>query len=131
MSRPVPVPTSLSRPFWEGTRRGELLIPCCTACGERFFVPEPACPACMSQEWTYRPSTGRGTVYSVTVVHRAPGPGFDAPFALAVIDLDDGSTMLSHVVGSAPEDVVIGMRVRVDFRAYTDEITLPYFVAEA
>lgn len=130
MSRPVPVPTSLSRAFWEGTRRGELLIPCCTACGTRFFVPEPACPACLAPDWKYRPSSGRGTVYAVTAVHRAPGPGFETPFALAVIDLDDGATMLSHVVGRAPDDVAIGMRVRVEFRAQTDDITLPYFVEE-
>nr|BFE38918.1 hypothetical protein GCM10010200_111690 [Actinomadura rugatobispora] len=90
MSRPVPVPTELTRPFWEGTRRGELLIPRCADCGTRFFVPEPVCPGCLSADWSYEPSSGRGAVYSVTVVHRAPGPGFEVPFALAVIDLDDG-----------------------------------------
>jgi uncharacterized protein len=130
MSRPVPVPTSLSRPFWEAARRGELMIPCCTMCGTRFFIPEPACPACMASEWEYEPSTGHGTVYSVTVVHRAPGPGFELPFALAVIDLDDGGTMLTHVVGIEPDEVSIGLRVQVHFQKYTEEITLPYFIPE-
>jgi uncharacterized OB-fold protein len=64
-------------------------------------------------------------------VHRAPGPGFDTPFALAVIDLDDGATLLAHVDAGEPTDVVVGLRVRVDFRALTDEITLPYFVPES
>ncbi len=64
----------------------------------------------------------------MTVVHRAPGPGFGTPFALAVIDLDEGGTLLSHVDAGDPGDVTIGMRVRVDFRPLTDEITLPYFV---
>ncbi len=64
----------------------------------------------------------------MTVVHRAPGPGFDLPFALAVIDLDDGVPLLSHVVGCPVDDVGIGLRVRVDFRPLTAEITLPYFV---
>jgi len=130
MSRPVPVPTSLSRPFWDAARRGELMIPRCTACGTRFFVPEPACPACMAQDWEYEPSPGRGTVYSVTVVHRVPGPGFDVPFALAVIDLDDGGTLLSHVVGCEPDQVSIGLRVRVNFQKYTEEINMPYFIPE-
>ncbi|MEU1271836.1 OB-fold domain-containing protein [Streptomyces sp. NPDC005799] len=130
MSRPVPVPTQLSRPFWEAARRGELVVPQCPTCGLRFFVPEPACPGCMARDWRYAPSAGRGTVYSVTVVHRAPGPGFDTPFALAVIDLDDGAALLAHVDAGDPGDVVIGLRVRVDFRALTDEITLPYFVPD-
>ncbi|MET7841374.1 Zn-ribbon domain-containing OB-fold protein [Streptomyces sp. NPDC005356] len=127
MSRPVPVPTELTEPFWAAARQGKLVVPQCSDCGLRFFVPEPACPGCLSRSWTYQPSSGSGTVYSVTVVHRAPGPGFEVPFALAVVDLDDGATMLSHVVGTDPEQVAIGMRVSVDFRALTDEITLPYF----
>lgn len=94
---PVPVPTELSEPFWDAARRGDLVVPYCPNCELRFFVPEPACPGCMAADWHYVPSAGRGTVYSVTVVHRAPGPGFDTPFALAVIDLDDGATLLSHV----------------------------------
>lgn len=130
MSRPVPEPTELTRAFWEATRRGELVVPYCPACGLRFFVPEPACPGCLESGWRYEPSCGRGTVYAVTVVHRAPGPGFEVPFALAVIDLDDGGTMLSHVVEPEPGQVAIGMRVRVEFRELTDEITLPCFVAD-
>ncbi|MET7924311.1 Zn-ribbon domain-containing OB-fold protein [Streptomyces sp. NPDC005349] len=130
MSRPVPVPTELTELFWAAARQGELVLPQCSDCGLRFFVPEPACPGCLSRSWTYEPSSGRGTVYSVTVVHRAPGPGFEVPFALAAVDLDDGATMLSHVVGTDPEQVTIGMRVSVDFRALTDEITLPFFTPD-
>jgi uncharacterized OB-fold protein len=126
----VPVPTELSRPFWEATRRGELVIPHCADCGTRFFVPEPVCPGCMSANWSYKPSGGRGAVYSVTVVHRAPGPGFEVPFALAVIDLDDGGTLLSHVVDVEPHSVTIGTRVRVCFRELDGTITLPCFVPE-
>lgn len=130
MSRPVPEPTELSRVFWEGTRRGELLVPRCAACGLRFFVPEPACPGCMSDGWYYERSSGRGVVYSVTVVHRAPGPGFEVPFALAVIDLDDGGTLLSHVVDTDPDQVAIGAPVRAAFRELTEGITLPCFELE-
>ncbi|MWA00912.1 hypothetical protein F8568_011060 [Actinomadura sp. LD22] len=128
MTRPTPVPTELSQPFWEGTRRGELLIPRCADCGTRFFVPEPVCPNCMSATWSYEPSSGRGVVYAVTVVHRAPGPGFDVPFALAVIDLDDGGALLSHVVDVEPDEVATGLPVQVSFRPLDESITLPYFV---
>src|SRR3954471_7697473 len=92
MSRPVPVPTELSEPFWDAARRGDLVVPYCPNCELRFFVPEPACPGCMAADWHYVPSAGRGTVYSVTVVHRAPGPGFDTPFALAGTALAAGGT---------------------------------------
>jgi uncharacterized OB-fold protein len=128
--RPVPIPTSLSHYFWEAARRGELVIPYCPSCDLRFFVPEAACPGCMSRDWAYEPSSGLGTVYSVTVVHRVPGPGFDTPFALAVVDLEDGATLLTHIVGLTPAEVTVGMRVRVDFRPVSDEITLPYFVPD-
>ena len=127
MSRPVPVPNSLTAPFWAAAGRGELVVPECSVCGLRFFVPEPACPRCLSEQWEYVACSGRGTVYSVTVVHRSPGPGFETPFALAVVDLDEGPALLTHVVGCDPEWVGIGMPVRVLFRRLTDEIVLPYF----
>lgn len=130
MSRPVPVPNALTAPFWAAAARCELVVPQCSACGLRFFVPEPACPRCLSERWEYVACSGRGTVYSVTVVHRTPGPGFETPFALSIIDLDDGPALLTHVVGCDPEKVEIGMPVRVLFRRLTDEIVLPYFTPE-
>ena len=128
--RPVPMPGTLTEPFWAAALRGELVIPQCAACGLRFFVPEPACPRCLSPAWDYEPSSGRGTVYSVTVVHRAPGPGFDTPFALAIVDLDDGATLLTHVIGCNPAEVAIGMRVRVEFSKLTADIMLPCFIPD-
>ena len=128
--RPVPVPGALTEQFWAAASRGELVVPECAACGLRFFVPEPACPRCLSQAWDYAPSSGRGTVYSVTVVHRAPGPGFDTPFALAIVDLDDGATLLTHVIGGDPAEVAIGLRVRVEFSKLTADIVLPCFIRD-
>jgi uncharacterized protein len=130
MSRPVPVPSALTETFWAAAREGRLVVPRCSSCGLRFFVPEPACPGCLSRDWRYEASSGRGTVYSVTVVHRAPGPGFETPFALAIVDLDDGATLLTHVTGCEPAEVTVGMPVRVDFRPLTNEIALPYFVPD-
>jgi hypothetical protein len=128
MSRPVPVPTALSHPFWAAAAEGRLVLPECGDCGLKFFVPEPVCPRCLGRNWEWVPSAGTGTVYSVTVVHRAPGPGFEVPFALAIVDLDDGVPMLSHVVGCPVDEVGIGLPVRVDFRPLTAELALPYFV---
>ncbi|MBW8816857.1 MAG: hypothetical protein AUG49_00080 [Catenulispora sp. 13_1_20CM_3_70_7] len=130
MSRPVPVPDALTAPFWAAAARCELVVPECSACGLRFFVPEPACPRCLCERWEYVACSGRGTVYSVTVVHRTPGPGFQTPFALSIVDLDDGPALLTHVVGCDPEKVEIGMPVRVVFRRLTERIVLPCFTPE-
>ena len=130
MVRPLPAPSSLTAEFWEATRRGVLAIPCCTRCNRWFFTPELVCPVCLEREWVYRPTRGTGSVYSVTVVYRAPGPDFAPPFALAVVTLDEGPSLLTHVVDVPPEVVRIGQRVRVQMRALTAEITLPEFVVD-
>jgi len=72
-------------------------------------------------------STGRGTVYSFTTVHRPQRPEFDVPYTVAIIELDEGFHMLTNLVDCAPEGIRIGMEVVVEFRRMSDEITLPMF----
>lgn len=99
----------------------------CDTCSRRFFTPEVACIHCGSTDWQWAPSIGGGTVYSFTAVHRPPGPGFDVPFVLAAVDLDDGWTMMTNIVDCPADAVVIGMRVGVRFVAVSEEISLPCF----
>jgi uncharacterized OB-fold protein len=95
---------ALTSEFWAAAARRELVRPVCADCGRSFFTPQVACPGCLSENWSYLPSTGRGHVYSATTVHRAPSPEFHAPFILAIIDLEEGWSMLATFVGdSAPE----------------------------
>lgn len=91
--------TGLTAGFWAAAARHELVRPVCRDCGRSFFTPQVACPGCLSENWTYETSTGRGRVYSATVVHRAPGPGFPVPFGLGIVDLDEGWSMLATLVG--------------------------------
>lgn len=114
MARVVPTGSALSEPFWQAAARGELLSCLCHRCGSRFFIPEPMCPLCGSHDWGWSPSPGDGVVYSFTVVHRSPDPAFSVPYVLAIVDLDDGWTMLTHVL-ALPDAVRIGARVRVAF----------------
>jgi uncharacterized OB-fold protein len=93
----------------------------------RFFVPEDACPACLSTAWEWVPSAGVGTVYASTTVHRPTHPVLPPPYVVAVIDLDDGWTMFGNVVGCAPDDVVPGMRVVVSFIDGKDHGRQPCF----
>lgn len=118
--------SSATRPFWEGVARGELLVPTCADCGVRHFTPRPHCPACRSGAIAWQASSGRGEVYSFTVVHRKPAEGFEVPFVLALIELD-GWEMMSHVVDIDPANIWIGMPVKVRFDVM-DGVTRPVFV---
>lgn len=125
--RPRPTPSPLTEPFWAAARRHVLVRPCCNSCGHNFFTPQIACPHCLSQDWQYRESTGRATVYSATVVHRAPYPGFETPYHVAIVDLEEGWQMLTNIVGVGDGAVPIGTAVQVDWLPLSDEIVLPVF----
>ena len=125
-ARPLPAPSELTAGFWEAARARTLVRPVCGACGLSFFTPQIACPHCLSERWAYEPSSGRGVVYSATVVHRAPYPGFEPPYELAMIDLEESWTMLSEIVGADGSPTPIGTPVAVDWLD-AGEVVLPVF----
>jgi uncharacterized OB-fold protein len=125
---PLPQPTQLSQPHWDGCREGSLKVQQCRQCDTCVFIPQPRCTHCQSADLIWIDCTGRGKIYSYTIVHRAPRPQFETPYVVAIIELDEGWHMLSNVIDCAVEDVEVDMPVRVEFRKMTDEITLPYFV---
>jgi hypothetical protein len=93
----------LTAPFWAAAADRVLVRPVCADCGRSFFTPQIVCPTCLRENWTYEPSSGRGRVHSATVVHRAPSPDFEVPYRLAVVDLDEGWSMLANLVGGAED----------------------------
>lgn len=127
----MPEPSALTAGFWRAARDHVLVRPVCARCGRSHFTPQVACPHCLSTEWDYRPSSGRGSVYSFTVVHRPPGPGFDPPYVMAIVDLDDGWSMLTNVIGCDVHEVRIGQPVTVRFEDLTSNVALPVFVPAA
>lgn len=126
--RPEPRPTVLSESFWTAASRGELLLPRCRACGTGHFPPQAICPNCRSVDLGWERSAGEGSIYSVTIVHRKPVEGFDVPFALALIELEEGWTLMSHVVGVPIDKIWIGMPVRVRFDR-VGQLDVPVFVS--
>ncbi|WP_370327875.1 Zn-ribbon domain-containing OB-fold protein [Euzebya sp.] len=122
--------SALTAPFWAAAAEGRLVRPVCDRCGTSFFTPGIACPACQSEAWTYVESSGRGVVYSHSVVHRPPVPGRRTPYVVAIVDLDEGWHLLTNVVGCAPEDVRIGMDVEVRW-VTEDGVRLPAFAPRA
>jgi uncharacterized OB-fold protein len=124
---PLPRPTALSRPHWEGCREGVLRFQRCRDCGEAVFIPQPVCPGCFGDGLVWVESSGRGTLYSYTVVHRPPSPGFATPYVVVIAELEEGWHMLSNRIDCDPAEVAIGMPIEVVFEAKSDTITLPYF----
>lgn len=126
---PLPRPDADSRPYWAAAAAGELQIQYCTACGQPRFYPRLLCPHCHSAEHRWAAASGHGTVYSFTVIRRAPLPAFadDVPYIVALIDLDEGVRMMS-TVRAEPSQLTIGTRVQVQFRTGTDQIAVPVFV---
>jgi uncharacterized protein len=123
---PVPRPTEISQPHWDGCAQGRLLIQRCHACERLTFPPQMACEHCFGEALEWIECSGRGTVYSHTVVHRPQRPEFDAPYVVAIIELEEGCHLLSNLVDCDPAHVTIGAPVVVHFVA-RGEITLPMF----
>jgi uncharacterized OB-fold protein len=124
---PRPAATPDTRWWWEAIAERKLLIQRCADCGVLRHPPRPCCPHCRSLEGDTVQASGRGTVYSVTVLHHPKMPGFDYPLAAAVIELEEGTFLVSNVVGVAPEEVRIGQPVEVEFFDAGDDNRLPRF----
>jgi uncharacterized OB-fold protein len=124
---PTPVPSELTRPFWDGVRHGVLLVPECQACGARFFNPEALCVRCGASGWKWVPSPGVGEVYTFSVVHQPIVADQPVPFVLAAVDLDDGWTIMTHIIDVDPDTVRIGMRVSFARTLLRDDVFLPTF----
>ncbi|GAA4877298.1 OB-fold domain-containing protein [Pseudonocardia benzenivorans] len=127
VTRPVPVPTPLSAPFWAACRENRLLVQRCDACGAHIFTPQEFCRACHATSLTWVESAGRGHIVTFTVIGRPQTPAFETPYVVAVVELEEGYEMITNIVGGPAEDVRIGDAVRVRFIPVTDEITLPCF----
>jgi len=125
--RPRPAQSHDNAFFWQGVAAGELRIQRCTACRALRHPPGPMCPHCQSLDWDTIVSAGLGHVFSYVIAHHPPVPPFSYPNAIALIELDEGTRLVSNLVGIAPADVAIGMRVRVEFTRVDDELVLPLF----
>ena len=128
-SKPVPVPTPESQPYWDGAAEGELRIQRCLDCAKPYFYPRPICPSCGSANVEWFAASGDATLYSYVISHR-PAPGFedDAPYAIAVVELAEGPRMMTSLVGvpATPEALPLDMPLRVAFEQRGD-ISLPVF----
>ncbi len=122
----LPTPTTETKPFWDGCAHQELRYQYCARCNHAQFPPRSCCANCQGAlEW--RLSKKKGTIHSITQVHRAPTPAFRAiaPYLLALVDLDEGFRMMVNVQTESPNAVKIGTVVAIVFEMKSESIWLP------
>jgi uncharacterized protein len=131
--KPLPSITTEAKPFWDAAAQQKLMMQRCQFCAAYVWTPRPSCVDCGSNDLEWTVMSGKGRVYSFTVIRqvvgRAASKAFepDIPYVIAWIDLEEGPRMISNVITCPVEDVELGMRVSVIFEQQSPEIWLPKF----
>jgi hypothetical protein len=124
-----PPVTEASAPFWDATREQRLVLPWSTATGKAVWYPREVDPAAPDQPFEWREASGEGVVYAASVHHRT-GPGRDpddGPYVVALVELPEGVRMMTNIVGCPPDEVTVGMPVRLVWHPLSDGRHLPMF----
>jgi uncharacterized OB-fold protein len=130
---PSPVANADSKTYWDAARERRLVIRKCNSCGQLHFMPRHLCPTCWSDQLEWVDAAGGGSVHSFTIIRRASDPAFAprVPYAVALIDLDEGPRMMANIIGSDALGVKIGDRVQVAFEDRGGGAMLPQFTRVA
>ncbi len=125
-SKPKPTPETVH--FWEGCRAGRLLLQRCRETGRPYFPPRPFSPYTGSRDVEIFEASGLATLYSY-VIHHRPVPGFEPPYAIAVVELKEGPRMMTNIIDclQTPEALQLDMLLEVVFTPIDEEISLPHF----
>jgi len=126
----LPTLDEISKPYWEACKRHELLLQKCADCGHlQAYPPMKACPSCLSSNLTWAKASGKGKIYTYSIIHRTAAEGWkdEVPYAVLIIELDEGPHMYANAMGCKPEDLACGKAVEVAFDDITDEVSLPKF----
>ena len=119
---PAPPVNPEVKPFFDAAAQGRLLIKKCAACGELHHYPRALCPFCFSDRTEWMPASGRGTIYSYSVMRRVP-----VPFAIAYVTLEEGVTMMTNIVDCDLDAIRIGQPVKVVFKPTEGGPPVPMF----
>lgn len=125
----LPRPTPETQPFWTALKAHRFELPWCTGCGKPHFYPRLLCPHCGDERLEWRAASGCGTLHTFVINHKA-AKGFEAPYVIAVVELDEGPRLLTNLVMAetpTPDNVVIGQRVEIVYDEVTPQVTLPRF----
>lgn len=117
------------QPFWDSLQARDIRIQRCTSCRAFRHVPKEVCANCHSTSYSWDRVSGRGIVYTYTVVRRAPTPAYQAraPYAIVHAEMEEGFRMVGTMTGIDPESVTIGAPVRVAYSDLSPEWTIAEF----
>jgi uncharacterized OB-fold protein len=107
---PAPTPTVETQAFWDAASQGRFLIPRCTSCGKAHWYPRALCPFCFSDKTVWEEASGKGRIYTYSVMRRAP-----EPYAIAYVTLEEGPTMMTNLVQCDFDALRIGQAVKLVF----------------
>jgi len=126
--RALPQPTPETQHFWDGTKAGELRLQRCDECRHVYFPPRPFCPKCGTRKVSVFTASGKA-ILDTYVIHHRKVPGFEPPYAIAVVKLAEGPRMMTNIVEcpQTPEALQLDMPLEVVFAQQNDAITLPFF----
>ena len=119
---PAPPVSPETQPFWDAAADGRLMIKKCAGCGQVHYYPRALCPFCGSDRTEWLRASGRGTIYSYSVMRRVP-----VPYALAYVTLEEGVTMMTNIVDGDLDRIRIGLPVKVVFRPTEGGPPVPMF----
>jgi uncharacterized OB-fold protein len=119
---PAPSVSPETEAYWDAAGKGKLLVRKCTACGETHHYPRTICPFCFSDRTEWITASGKGTIYSYSVMRRAP-----VPYALAYVTLEEGTTMMTNIVDCDLDALKIGQAVKLVFKPTEGGAPLPMF----
>lgn len=123
---PTPDPNPETLPYWEAADCGTLLIRRCRACSKAHHYPRTICPVCFSAETEWQRASGRGVIYSFSVMRQAV-----APYVIAYVTLDEGPTMMTNIVDANIDAIAIGQAVTVVFKNTEGGRKIPMFAPVA
>jgi uncharacterized OB-fold protein len=128
-AKPLPQPTVLSTPFWEGARQGAIRVQHCPKCGNAQHPPRPLCGECWHKDLEWITCAGTGRVFSYTVCHWPTIPEFkgDAPYIIALVELPEGVRLTTNIVNCPLDRIAVDLEVRAVFEKATDAFTLVKF----
>jgi uncharacterized OB-fold protein len=122
-------PTPDTQPYWDAARNHQLALPECLSCRRFYFYPRDHCPVCSGREVRWRPVSGRGFLHTYVIAHH-PAPGFeaDAPYVIAVVELEEGPRMMANIVGIEPDSALLELDMPLEV-VFTERgpMTVPNF----
>ena len=126
-TKPLPAITRANRAFCEASLNGRLLLPHCLECGTSWFPPSARCPQCLSADVGNLQASGRGRIWSWIVMHRRYIDGFDPPYVVVFVELEEGPMLVSTIAGARPDQLACGMPVEIVFEPASSEISIAKF----